>query len=178
MSKVKNFQKRMDTLKKVFEQTYSPKEVKDVVGLSRRQISEWDSKGILPNQEVDSDKKWHWRRFTGADIVKLCVLKELRDAGIQPIDLLQLVVWFKDNDKEIMGEIIEEIARGSDIFLSTNLKDKFFLVPTSRKEIKHAIFLSHHESEKDTKISMRINIKLIVDTMLEKLDKKLERTIK
>ncbi|MEK9195225.1 MAG: hypothetical protein AAB975_02525, partial [Patescibacteria group bacterium] len=108
---------------------------------------------------------------SGVDVLKLSILKELRDAGIPPADLYQLVVWLKDKEKEILKEITEKITQGSEIFLSTNLKDKFFLIPDSQ-EINHALFLSYNDKDADAKICMRININQIVNDILKTLNQK------
>lgn len=162
---------KKEVLESLFSSVVVANEVKEITGLSYKQIKEWDKKELLPYRERGKDETRQWRRFSGVDVLKISILKELRDAGIPPADLYQLVVWLKDNEKEIMQEITEKITQGSEIFLSTNLKDKFFIVPDSQ-EINHALFLSYNDKDADAKICMRVNINQIVNDMLETLNQK------
>lgn len=162
---------KKEVLENLFSSVVVAKEVKEITGLSYKQIKEWDKKELLPYRERGKDEARQWRRFSGVDVLKLCILKELRDAGIPPADLHQLVVWLKDYEKEMLKEITEEIIQGSEIFLSTNLKDKFFIVPDSQK-INNALFLAYNDKDADAKICMRININQIVNDILEALNQK------
>ena len=162
---------KKEILENLFSSIVVAKEVKEVTGLSYKQIKEWDKKELLPYRELGSDEARQWRRFNGTDILKLCILKELRNAGIPPADLYQLVGWLKDNEKGLLKEIMEEITHGSEIFLSTNLKDKFFLIPSSEK-INNALFLAYNDKDADAKICMRININQIVNDILKTLNQK------
>jgi len=162
---------KKEILENLFSSIVVAKEVKEVTGLSYKQIKEWDKKELLPYRERGSDEARQWRRFNGTDILKLCILKELRNAGIPPADLYQLVGWLKDNEKGLLKEIMEEITHGSEIFLSTNLKDKFFLIPSSEK-INNALFLAYNDKDADAKICMRININQIVNDILKTLNQK------
>lgn len=162
---------KKEVLENLFSSVVVAKEVKEITGLSYKQIKEWDKKDLLPYRERGKDEIRQWRRFSGVDVLKLGILKELRDAGIPPADLYQLVMWLKDKEKEILKEVMEELAQGSEVFLSTNLKDRFFLVPNSQ-EINHALFLSYNDKDADAKICMRININQIVNDMLKTLNQK------
>lgn len=162
---------KKEVLENLFSSVVVAKEVKEITGLSYKQIKEWDKKDLLPYRERGKDETRQWRRFSGVDVLKLSILKELRDAGIPPADLYQLVMWLKDKEKEILKEVTEKITQGSEIFLSTNLKDKFFLVPDSQK-INLALFLSYNDKDADAKICMRININQIVNDMLKTLNQK------
>src|SRR3989338_1985669 len=170
LGRVAEFMKK-EVLEHLFSSVVAAKEVKEITGLSYKQIKEWNKKSILPCRERDSDGARQWRRFSGSDVLKLCILKELRNAGIPPLDLYQLVGWLKDNEKGLLKEIMEEITHGSEIFLSTNLKDKFFLIPSSEK-INNALFLAYNDKDADAKICMRININQIVNDILKTLNQK------
>ena len=160
-----------EVLANLFASVVVAKEVKEITGLSYKQIKEWDKKELLPYQERGKSETRHWRRFSGVDVLKLSILKELRSAGIPPADLYQLAEWMKDHEKVILEDITEAITQGSAIFLSTNLKDKFFIVPDSQK-INNALFLAYNDKDADAKICMRININQIVNDMLETLNQK------
>ena len=168
MKKQNTIQK--EKLEHLFSSVVASKEVKEITGLSYKQIKEWNKKSILPCRERDSDGARQWRRFSGSDVLKLCILKELRDAGIPPLDLYELVLWLKDNEKDILEEITKEITQGAKIYLSTNLKDEFYLVPDSQK-INHALFLAYNTRDADAKICMRVNINQIVSDILKIINK-------
>ena len=120
-----DYHKRLGVLTSMIERTLAPLDVKKITGLSRRQLSEWDSKGLLLTQKRDSQNAW--RRFSGANTIQLAVLSELRKMGLSPIDLRELAIWMRDREMEMMKYIREKISRGSIVFLSSNLKDRFFI---------------------------------------------------
>lgn len=163
------YHKRLGVLTSMIERTFTPFEVKKITGLSRRQLSEWDSKGLLLTQKRDSQNAW--RRFSGANTIQLAILSELRKTGLSPIDLRELAIWMRDREAEMVKYIREKIARGSLVFLSSNLKDRFFLHSNENKDIQELILLAYQKGG-DSKIVLQININNIVNGILKELNEK------
>jgi len=163
------YHKRLGVLTSMIERTLAPLEVKKITGLSRRQLSEWDNKGLLPTQKRDSQNAW--RRFSGANTIQLAILSEFRKTGLSPIDLRELALWMRDRETEMMKYIRERIARGSLIFLSSNLKEQFFLHSDANEDIQEMILLAYQKGG-DSKIVLQININQIVNDILKTLNQK------
>ncbi len=163
------YHKRLGILTSMIERTLTPFEVKKITGLSRRQLSEWDSKGLLLTQKRDSQNAW--RRFSGANTIQLAILSELRKTGLSPIDLRELAIWMRDREAEMVKYIREKIARGSLVFLSSNLKDRFFLHSNENEDIQELILLVYQKGG-DSKIVLQININNIVNGILKELSEK------
>ena len=164
-----DYHKRLGVLTSMIERTLAPLDVKKITGLSRRQLSEWDSKGLLLTQKRDSQNAW--RRFSGANTIQLAVLSELRKMGLSPIDLRELAIWMRDREMEMMKYIREKISRGSIVFLSSNLKDRFFIHSNESEDIQEMIMLAYQKSG-DNKIVLQINLNNIVNGILEELNEK------
>jgi DNA-binding transcriptional MerR regulator len=164
-----DYHKRLGVLTSMIERTLAPLEVKKITGLSRRQLSEWDSKGLLPTQKRDSQNAW--RRFSGANTIQLAILSELRKTGLSPIDLRELAIWMRDREVEMMKYIREKISRGSLVFLSSNLKERFFLHSDTHEDIQEMIVLAYQRGG-DSKIVLQININNIVNGILKELNEK------
>jgi DNA-binding transcriptional MerR regulator len=163
------YHKRLGVLTSMIERTLAPLEVKKITGLSRRQLSEWDSKGLLPTQKRDSQNAW--RRFSGANTIQLAILSELRKTGLSPIDLRELAIWMRDREVEMMKYIREKTSRGSLVFLSSNLKERFFLHSDTHEDIQEMIVLAYQRGG-DSKIVLQININNIVNGILKELNEK------
>ena len=164
-----DYHKRLGVLTSMIERTLAPLDVKKITGLSRRQLSEWDSKGLLLTQKRDSQNAW--RRFSGANTIQLAVLSELRKMGLSPIDLRELAIWMRDREMEMMKYIREKISRGSIVFLSSNLKDRFFIHSNESEDVQEMIMLAYQKSG-DNKIVLQINLNNIVNGILEELNEK------
>lgn len=164
-----DYHKRLGVLTSMIERTLAPLEVKKITGLSRRQLSEWDSKGLLPVQKRDSQSAW--RRFTGANTIQLAILSEFRKTGLSPIDLRELAIWMKDREIEMMKYIREKISRGSLVFLSSNLKERSFLHSDAVEDIQEMIILAYQKGG-DSKTVLQININNIVNGILKELNEK------
>jgi len=160
---------KLDKLEQLLKQEFSPNDLKEIVGLSRRQIAEWDKKGILLSQKRKKTDTWSWRKFSGINIIHLGVLTELRQAGLPPDDLIQLAEWFKMIEKGFIEEIQKGIKNNKKIILNTNLKDRFILAVGNEKT--HGLFFGHKKIIADSKIILRINISKIVEDIIKFIDK-------
>lgn len=162
---------RSDILESLLSNTLTAKEIKEVSGLSYRQINDWDKKGILPAQEREASNAWRWRRFTGANAIQLSVLSKLRKAGLPVGDLKELHQWMKKEEKTMSKYIKDYISGGHKVFLSTNLKDRFFFNSDKDKDINEMILLAYNEHG-GMGIVLQININDIVNDILKTLNQK------
>lgn len=160
---------KLEKLEQLLKREFSPNDLKEIVGLSRRQIAEWDKKGILFSQERKKTDTWSWRKFSGANIIQLGVLAELRQAGLSPDDLTQLADWLKDIEKGFVKEIQRGIKHNKRIILNTNLKNRFILAVGSEKT--HGLLFGHKNTIAGNKIILRINIGKIVEDIIKFIDK-------
>ena len=165
------YELRRDILESLLSNTLTAKETKEISGLSYRQLNDWDTKGILPVQKRESSDTWRWRRFTGAHAIQLSVLAKLRKTGLPVIDLKKLHQWMRDGEKSMSEYIKEQIARGHGVFLSTNLKDRFFFNSDGDKNISEMILLAYNEHG-GMGIVMQISINDIVNDILKTLNQK------
>lgn len=155
-----------ENLNHLIEKEFTPHGLKKITGLSRRQIAEWDKRGILLSKKRKPSDTWSWRKFTGANVIQLAVLAELRNAGSSPVDLRELAIWLKDEEKEMMKKIQEETAKGNSVFLNTNLQDRFIIISSGEKiEDAFGLILGHKNFGKD-KIVFQINISNIINDLV------------
>ncbi|MFH1890973.1 MAG: MerR family transcriptional regulator [Candidatus Kuenenbacteria bacterium] len=160
---------KLEKLEQLLKQEFSPNELKEIVGLSRRQIAEWDKKGILLSQERKKTDTWSWRKFSGVNIIQLGVLAELRQAGLSPDDLKELAYWLKDIEKSFIKEIQAGVKNNKKIILNTNLKNRFML--SVGNETNQGLIFGHKQITTDDKIVLRINIGRIIEDIIKFLNK-------
>jgi DNA-binding transcriptional MerR regulator len=160
---------KLEKLNQLLKREFSPNDLKEVVGLSRRQIAEWDKKGILLSQKRKQTDTWSWRKFSGVNIIQLGVLAELRQAGLSPDDLKEMAYWLRDIEKSFVKEIQEGFENNKKIILNTNLKDRFMLAVGN--ETSHGLIFGHKDITADSKITLRINIGRIIEDIINFLDK-------
>lgn len=83
---------------------YRPKELHRVAGLSRRQVRDWDRKGVLSCQK--REKSNGWRKFSEEDIEQNLAKMKLRKLGfslevIRKLDYSKVIKLIKFYEKEI-----------------------------------------------------------------------------
>jgi len=57
------------------DRQFTAKDLKELADFTYRQLNDWDSKGLLPQNRKD---KSNWRRFTPKEVFILMVCSELR----------------------------------------------------------------------------------------------------
>jgi len=102
------------------EKKLTIKNVTDHVDLSYRMVNDWDNRNIL---SADRDGERGWRKFSVKDIIKLAVIKNLRDLGIPLHRLKPLVNWL--NTTIVIEYALYDVIRGFNCFIHTNLKDHY-----------------------------------------------------
>jgi len=169
----KEYQKRLEKLNWLIEREFIPSELKKITGLSRRQIAEWDKKGILLSKKRKSSDTWSWRKFTGANIIYLSILSELRKAGLSPADFIDLVYWFRDFEEGMIKKIKTHIAKGNNIFIRTDLHDRFSLISETERKEDYVLILGQKDYEYGkNKITLQININSIIHDIFRKINEK------
>lgn len=68
--------------------TYSPRHLKQMAGLSYKQLYDWDAKGLLSSKR---EGKAGWRRFTEGQALTLLVCAEIRREFGVPVEDLALL---------------------------------------------------------------------------------------
>ena len=165
------YELRRGILEGLLSNILTAKEIKEISGLSYRQINDWDKKGILPAQEREESNAWRWRRFTGANAIQLSVLAKLRKAGLPVIDLKELHKWMREGERTMSEYIKDHISRGFGVFLSTNLKDRFFFNSDGEKDVSEMILLAYNEHG-GMGIVLQVSINDIVNDILKTLNQK------
>jgi hypothetical protein len=100
-------------------------DIKTGIGLSYRQLNDWDSKGIIPSNRKESSA---WRRFTFREAFVLMICKEIRDAFGVPLDSLGFIkkIMLKDGI-DYFKVSLSMMQKGLYVHLLTDLKGTFIL---------------------------------------------------
>jgi len=96
------------------------KTVKEVADISYRQLNDWDSKKVLPKKKGGDGT---WRKFTGADIIRLAIISKLVKFGIPIQRQKKLIQWL--NKPESISWLITKITYGFNMFLVTDFEGNF-----------------------------------------------------
>ena len=108
------------------KEDFRASDVKEVAGLSYRQINDWDSKGALPGQR---EAKEGWRKFTAREVFVLLVCKEIREKFGIPLESLRFVKSFMLQEGADHFRYAVEMMKnyGFTVYLLTDLKETFIL---------------------------------------------------
>jgi DNA-binding transcriptional MerR regulator len=108
-------------LEKVNEKMLKSSDVKRILGISYRQLSDWEKRGVLNTifKRQRRTKTKGWRTFSIADLISLGLLREAKGQGIS-ITSLQKVMEKIFFTKNILNETFPRIACGLDVFFYTN----------------------------------------------------------
>lgn len=108
------------------EKVLRSSDVRDGVGLSYRQLNDWDSKGILASKKRN---KSGWRKFTAREVFVLMVCKEIRDKFGVPLEKLSFIKSFMlQKDANHYQYAFEHMAYfKTAIYLLTDLKEEFIM---------------------------------------------------
>lgn len=104
---------------------FTASDIKDVSGITYRQLNDWDSKGALPNQrEQDSG----WRKFNPRQCFVILVCAEIRrQFGVSLEKLAWLQKFMLQDDADHFSAAIEMMKLGLAVFIFTDLKDQFYM---------------------------------------------------
>ncbi|MBF0571701.1 MAG: MerR family transcriptional regulator [Candidatus Omnitrophica bacterium] len=100
-------------------------DLQDSIGLSYRQLNDWESKGLLPPREKNDAK---WRVFSAKETFMLMILKEIRDKFGTPLESLNFIKTFMLQERANHFRFaIEMMQMGLTVYLLTDLKATFIL---------------------------------------------------
>ncbi len=95
------------------------------IGLSYRQLNDWDSKGILPSKRKEGTA---WRRFTLREAFVLMVCKEIRASFGVPLESLSFIKNFMlQEGVDHFNVALAMMQKGLSVHLLTDLKETYIL---------------------------------------------------
>ncbi len=108
------------------EQVLRASDIRETVGLSYRQLNDWESKGVLPSKKRS---KAGWRKFTPREVFVLMVCKEIRDKFGVPLEKLSFIKSFMlQKEANHFQYAVEFMCNfGMTIYLLTDLKEEFIM---------------------------------------------------
>ena len=108
------------------EQVLRASDIRETVGLSYRQLNDWESKGVLPSKKRS---KAGWRKFTPREVFVLMVCKEIRDKFGVPLEKLSFIksVMLKKEANHFQYAVECMYGVGMTIYLLTDLKETFIM---------------------------------------------------
>jgi len=98
-------------------------DLKKRLGLTKRQLSYWETKGI--RREIGTTNKRKWRRFSIADMLSLAIVKTLNMQGV-PLDACTSVFRWLQENLQYNAHMILYMTEGDDIFLFVDILSNTF----------------------------------------------------
>ena len=110
-------------INKVTEKILTAKDVKHILGISYRQLNDWEWRGMGSEifERPGSRKKEGWRKFSIADLIALGVVQEAKMYGIA-ITKLRAVMKKIFFTEETLRTIFPFIVYGHDVFFYSNFE--------------------------------------------------------
>ncbi len=102
------------------ERTIQVRDARTAVGISYRQINDWDARGVLG---AAREGERGWRRFSVRDLIRMTILKQLRDFGIPLNRMKKLSEWMRD--EKVAEYIVMKMVHGFRVYLYTDLVHNF-----------------------------------------------------
>lgn len=100
-------------------------DLRDVAGLTYRQLNDWDSKGALPGQRQGQAG---WRRFSPREVFALLVCSEIRKRFGAPVESLRFVREFMlQEGADHLRAATELMECGLSVWLLTDLSETFIM---------------------------------------------------
>lgn len=97
-------------------------QVKKITGLTRRQIMHWQTVNAI---YLGPKEDYKWRRFSIGDVIKLMIIKEIKqNTGIPPKRLAEFISWIQKYN--IVDARLPDFSVGRDIFLYSDLKSIWY----------------------------------------------------
>jgi MerR-like DNA binding protein len=140
---------------KLTEKRLKASDLKGMIGLTYRQLNDWDERGMLKSTTdgMRKEKGAGWRKFSIAELVPIAILKALRGQGI-PLSKLHNVRAALFFEEVFFIELIPAIVEGIDTYFLTDLqnhsgydsldpsKDTFEIPKFVMEELSVGVFLS------------------------------------
>jgi len=79
------------------DETYSGKRAADIVGITYRQLDYWARTNLVRPSAVDATGSGSRRQYTYRDLLELKIVKKLRDAGIDLVNVRDVFAYLRDH---------------------------------------------------------------------------------
>lgn len=150
------------------QKTLRSSDVKRILGISYRQINDWESRGVLESILLRSSKGKgeRWRKFSIADLFCLGIIREAKQRGISITSLRNLVQETLFT-KDLLYQAFPYLVHGLDVLLYTNLESwaEYYCRKKEESEIKLPL-----QDISESKIVVLLPINGIVEEVLNKLE--------
>lgn len=144
---------------------FTARDLREITGMSSRQINDWDDRGALPSARVGEAG---WRRFTPREVFALAVCMELRQRFGLPVERLKFVLRFMLQDAanhlQAAARLVEQL--GVSIWLLTDSEKTFIL--DSELEFEDLFKLGAFGGPEDAAFAF-LKVNPIVDRILARL---------
>ncbi len=144
------------------------KDVKRLLGLSYRQLNDWETRGMLKSifARPMSERTEGWRRFSVLDLLSLGLLKEAKNQGIS-ITRLQRLMDQIFSVGGLLYQAIPYIVYGFDVFVYSNLNDWISIRPLGPGSDRVELSL---DVLKKSDLVVILPLNKIVEDLLQKLE--------
>jgi hypothetical protein len=154
------------------EPKYSASDVRDVAGLSYRQMNDWEGRGaLLGSREAEAG----WRKFSFLELFILLVCNELRrNFGVSVDSLRWLQKFMRQNGANHFVAAAEIMNRGMVVLLLTDLKTTFIM--NSDLDIGDFLHLGGVRNE-NAQAFVLLKLNPLVNSLLRHVDEPVELKI-
>jgi hypothetical protein len=154
-------------IEKANERMLTSKDVKRILGLSYRQLTDWERRGMLKSifSRPMSERTEGWRRFSIFDVLCLGLLKEAKNQGIS-ITRLQKLMDQIFSVGGLLYEAIPYIIYGFDVFVYSNLDEWISVRPSDPTGERFELFI---EDLKASALIVVFPLNRIVDSLLQNI---------
>jgi hypothetical protein len=154
-------------LERVNEKILKSSDVKRILGISYRQLSDWEKRGVLKTifKRQRRTKTKGWRTFSIADLISLGLLKEAKRQGIS-ITSFQKVMEQIFFTKNLLNETFPHIACGLDVFFYTNFEgwSSYYGVDGQHESVEVSV-----DYLRESNVVLIIPVNRIVDDIFRRL---------
>lgn len=88
--------------------------------ITYRMVNDWDSRGMF---DAERQTTRGWRKFSIVDVIKLSIIKKLKDEGFPLYKLKGILSWLEYNPAIEFS--IKQLIEDTNCYLYTNLEDEY-----------------------------------------------------
>ncbi len=134
--------------------TFTAANVKEVSGLSYRQLNEWDRRGALPDSR---DNATSWRKFSPKSLFILLVCAEIRSRFGVPLEQLKWLQEFMTKEEaDHFSAAVRLMSHGLNVLLLTDFKATFQMA--ADVDIGDLLYLGYTRHEKpESFVLLKVN---------------------
>jgi len=154
-------------LKKADERALTSKDVGRILGISSRQLTDWEGRGELKPifARPLRVRKEGWRKFSVVDLLCLSFIKEAKRQGI-PVTSLKHLMAKLFSVAGFFYDAISHVVYGTDVYVCTNLNDLMYVASPSDKNQWRRITEDLRKSD----LMVIVPLNRIVDDLFQKLE--------